>query len=196
MYADERTNVLAAWELLLEQLEQEARHIDNDGGDAFKRGDHAQAQKLLAQAAELKDLRAQVQALEPRLRRLVRVNVPIKSILQPKHKANEGSITAAHTPEAAYRLPILRVLEGMGGAGRTSEVLRIVGEKMRGRLYPADFESLPSGKRNIRWSVTASWCRNTLKEEGLLKADSPNGVWEISDTGRDWLKGQEDESGE
>ena len=51
------------------------------------------------------------------------------------------------------------------------------------------------GSKNIRtmldsedWRDAAQWARNSMVAEGLLKADSPRGVWEISDKGRDVLR--------
>jgi hypothetical protein len=35
-----------------------------------------------------------------------------------------------------------------------------------------------------RWRNSAQWARNTMRQEGLLKEDSPHGTWEITDAGR------------
>jgi len=35
-----------------------------------------------------------------------------------------------------------------------------------------------------RWRNTAQWARHSMVKEGLLKADSPRGIWEITDAGR------------
>jgi hypothetical protein len=53
-----------------------------------------------------------------------------------------------------------------------------------------DLDALPSDGITPRWQNTAQWARNALREGGLIKGDSPHGVWEISDQGREWLKGQ------
>jgi len=45
---------------------------------------------------------------------------------------------------------------------------------------------LKSGK--IHWRNTAQWCKNTLMQEGLLKSDSPKGIWEITEKGVEYLK--------
>jgi restriction system protein len=42
-----------------------------------------------------------------------------------------------------------------------------------------------------RWRCTAEWMRNSLREEGLIPDDSPRGIWEITDKGRQWLKAEE-----
>jgi len=91
------------------------------------------------------------------------------------------------TPEAAYYRPILEVLAEMGGSGETGEVLDRVGRKMKGLLKDVDFDPLASGPDNPRWRNAAQWARNAMVREGLLKADSPRGVWQISDKGREML---------
>ena len=40
-----------------------------------------------------------------------------------------------------------------------------------------------------RWRNTAQWARNSLREQGLIRPDSPRGVWVVSDAGRAWLGG-------
>lgn len=94
------------------------------------------------------------------------------------------------TPEEAYRQPILQALVEMGGTGETGAVLDRVFELMKSRLNEFDLAPMPSDERTPRWRNTAQWCRHTLCEEGLLKSDSPRGVWEISDKGREWLAAQ------
>jgi restriction endonuclease Mrr len=61
-----------------------------------------------------------------------------------------------------------------------------VEQVMRGSLKQVDYEPLPSDGTQ-RWSKSAQWARNRIAREGLLKSDSPRGIWEISDKGRQVL---------
>ena len=54
-------------------------------------------------------------------------------------------------------------------------------------LMQVDFAPLASGPDNPRWRNAVQWARNSLVREGLFKADSPHGIWEISDAGRSQL---------
>jgi hypothetical protein len=65
-----------------------------------------------------------------------------------------------------------------------SRVLDMVHEKMSSVLNQNDYQPLPSLPHCLRWRNTAQWCRNTLVQEGLMKADSPHGVWEIAELGK------------
>ena len=86
--------------------------------------------------------------------------------------------------EEAFRRPILEVLVDLGGSAPVGEVLERVGIKMKSVLNQYDREPLLSDPCSVHWKNTTQWCRNTLVREGLMKNDSPHGVWEISDVGR------------
>jgi len=46
---------------------------------------------------------------------------------------------------------------------------------------------MPSDGVTPRWRNTAQWARNSLREEGLIRDDTPRATWEISEEGRAWL---------
>jgi len=59
---------------------------------------------------------------------------------------------------------------------------------MRGTLKPVDYERLPSGVE-IRWRSAASFERKHMTQHSppLLNPSSPQGTWEITDSGRNYL---------
>ena len=99
--------------------------------------------------------------------------------------ASDGGV---RTPEDRYYLPILEALSELGGSARKSEVLECVLQRMKDKLQDVDFIPLASRPGAPRWENTAAWARNTLKERGLIRKDSPHGVWEISDSGIQFLE--------
>jgi restriction system protein len=108
----------------------------------------------------------------------------------PRKKRARGQIT----PQQAYVLPILQVLEEMGGSGNVAEVVDRVGEILSDTLTELDLGQLASRKQ-VRWRNAAAWARNKMKEEGLLADHSPFGVWEITEQGRAYLRRHGDELG-
>lgn len=96
-------------------------------------------------------------------------------------------IPVQRTPIREFRLPILEALDELGGRGQVRDVLSIVYEKMQHRLTEDDLKELPSGT-SVRWRNTAQWERQHMVNEGLLRDDSPRGVWEISGAGREYLE--------
>jgi hypothetical protein len=67
-------------------------------------------------------------------------------------------------------------------------VLEKVGAALRGQLRDVDSQSLKSDPTRPRWNNTAQLARNTMVADGLLKNNSPRGVWEITAAGRERLR--------
>ncbi len=91
------------------------------------------------------------------------------------------------TPVEAYWLPTLLALVECGGRARRDEIVELVGKKMQSVLTPDDQELLPSGVE-VRWKNRVAWQRENMKRRGLMRDDSPQGIWEITDAGRKWLQ--------
>jgi len=94
-------------------------------------------------------------------------------------------IAQDYASEAEYRLPILRALERMGGPVPRDVVLERVEQTMAGGLTRADYQTLAGG--DIRWRKMAEWERHKMLRDGLLRPDSPRGMWEITEEGRRYL---------
>ena len=77
-------------------------------------------------------------------------------------------------------------MKELGGKAEVREVMRHLESKMKSYLKPIDFEKLKSGQ--IRWKNTAQWTRNELASDGYLSKNSPRGLWEITERGKESLK--------
>ncbi len=121
------------------------------------------------------------------LRRLFRLNgkPSAPGVVAPLKALPQAPVGAQAVPDREYRRPILEILVAMGGRGATHDVLQAVEQKMKHRLVPKDYELLRYGQ--IRWRTNAMYERKHMVMEGLLKSDSPRGIWEITDKGRRWL---------
>jgi restriction endonuclease Mrr len=81
-------------------------------------------------------------------------------------------------PTYLYWPAILQSLVDSGGSARGEQVTDQVGEKLKDLLRPADHERVSSGV--LRWRNRVAWQRFNMIREGLLRGDSPRGVWEIT----------------
>lgn len=184
------TDVSEAFQILLEQIEAMVSALNEHGAEVLRKGDYGKARAVIDQATRITEFREKVKGLQ---REWVDLAGPPAS---PRQAGSSGSNArlrrGMRTPEEAFRRPILEALLELGGRGRVQEVLDIVERKMKGILNSHDYEALPSGPNVIRWRNTAQWCRASLVQEGLLKAGSPYGVWEISEQGRQWLSLQQE----
>jgi hypothetical protein len=79
-------------------------------------------------------------------------------------------------------------LVDLGGRSELHPVLDRGYELMKGRINDYDHSVLPSDGATPRWRNTAQWERNTLREEGLMRDDTPRSIWEITEKGRKWLQ--------
>ena len=104
-----------------------------------------------------------------------------------KEGQSKPSVRGKIISQKEYYIPILEALVELGGSGKVREVLNIIHRKMKDRFSPLDLEPVPSGK-DIRWESTVKWARNWLREQGYISSDSPWGVWEITDKGREYLR--------
>lgn len=98
-------------------------------------------------------------------------------------RAPRGSLL----PEGEYELPMLRYLAKVGGRAPAIEVVEAVGTDLAQRLTPTDRGTLGSG--DVRWKSRTQFVRLKLIREGAMVKESPRGVWEITDVGRERVNG-------
>jgi hypothetical protein len=89
-------------------------------------------------------------------------------------------------PRQRYCLPILKALEECGGSLATSDVLRQVDRLMGDELRLIDKSRRSDGQ--FYWENRTHDMRRELVNKGLMKVDSPRGIWEISEEGREYLR--------
>jgi hypothetical protein len=195
------TKVLAMFDKLLDGMLSEKIRLAEAMKEATLGAQFTKAQQLLARAERVERLMEQVQQLRDAWEQLDKPEDSLAGGTEdpPELDLIERLFSARHhggtvkrqkadkTPEREYRVPILESLEQLGGQGHVKEVLRLVYEKMKNRLTGDDLKPLPSGGE-VRWANTAMWARFNMVREGLLRSDSPRGVWEISEMGRAYLE--------
>jgi restriction system protein len=191
MARDNPTNVDAAFDILLEQIETEIDLVNRAGARAFEGRDYQAARATLEQAGLFIAFRDRTAALRREW----------AALAGPQAEEEEGSAEQVQrrdlgrlrrglrTPEEAYYRPILQVLVELGGRAPMGQILDRVGQVMQGVLREVDYQPLASDPDLPRWRNSAQWARNSMVQEGLLKNDSPRGIWEISEAGRQSLRG-------
>ncbi len=132
---------------------------------------------------DISSILREIENLEEKLKKVIsdKEKIQINREETNKKKLSKGRIT----PLEKYYLPILESLYELGGRGTVKEVLDKVGEKMKDILNEYDYGILQSG--SIRWRKTAQWARLDLVHKGLLKRNSPLGIWELSEEGYKFL---------
>jgi len=101
----------------------------------------------------------------------------------PAKKPRAKRSKSPKTEAAIFRQLIVAVLKSSGGRAKVAEVLGGVGERLKGKLLPGDLEVRQDGK-TLAWRNNAQWERLRMVHDGLLRSDSPNGIWELSEAHR------------
>lgn len=189
MIENNPTNVSSAFEMLLEEVEAEIDFVNGVGSKAFGGRDYEKAKEALERSGVLTAFRDRVAGIRKEWEEMAAAAERDEDEETRAQRRNLGKLRKGQrTPESAYYRPLLQVLDQMGGSGKVADVLERIGKLMKPILKPVDFDPLASGPDNPRWRNAAQWARNSMIRDGLLKADSPRGVWEISDKGRQTLK--------
>jgi len=187
MIESDPSNVQSAFEILLEEIEAVANGLNEAGAEAFSKGDYEKARQAIEEATRLAEFREKVKALQKEWFGLFAQQVRARR-KGKRRKVQSRLPRGLRTPEDAFRRPILESLMELGGNAPIGQALDLVEQKMKGVLNEYDYQPLPSDPRSVRWRNTAQWCHNTMVREGLMKSDSPHGLWEIADMGRSYLE--------
>jgi restriction system protein len=188
MIENNPTNVSSAFEILLEEVEAEIDFTNGVGSKAFERRDYDKAKEALESSGQLTAFRDKVASLRKEWEDLAAKTEREEDEETRAERRNLGKLRKGlRTPESAYYMPLLKVIDQMGGGGKVSEILDRIKKAMKPILKPVDYDPLASSPDMPRWRNTAQWARNSMIRDGLLKADSARGVWEITDRGREML---------
>ncbi|QJD30962.1 winged helix-turn-helix domain-containing protein [Methylococcus geothermalis] len=191
MIENNPTNVVAAFEMLLEEIEAEIDFVNRVGARAFEVRDYDKAKEALERAAHVTSFRDKADALRREWGNLFARDEEEEGVEAHAERRNLGRLRRGlRTREEAYYRPILEALESLGGSAPMTKVLDHVLQSMKGALKDVDYEPLASDPEMPRWKNAAQWARNSMVKEGLLRSDSPRGVWAISEAGIRYLRGE------
>lgn len=183
-----RDEVLAAFEILLEEIEAVAGGLHEAASDALNNGEYQAAKDLIQTAERVSTFRERVRALKSEwLSGMFQPTSSLPPTVRRPRSGTGASSRGLRTPLEAYRRPILEALDELGGAAPVEQVLQRVHDKVRPQLTEFDYKLLP-GSGRVRWRNAAEWCRYNMVREGLLASGSPRGTWEITDAGKAELR--------
>ena len=186
MIQNNPTNVSAAFEMLLEEVEAEIEFVNGIGSKAFGDSDYDRAKEALEQAATITAFRDRVAGLRDEwLATFEEQGAEEEDEETRAQRRNLGRLKRGlRTTEKEFRRPLLRALVKLGGSAEIGAVLDGLKRSMKDILADVDYEPLASDPNMLRWRNTAQWTRHILVKQGLMKGDSKRGIWEISERGR------------
>jgi len=81
------------------------------------------------------------------------------------------------TERDKLRAVLIGVLRDMGGSGQVSEIKAEISKRLGDQFTDKDKEIISDG--GFRWWNNTRWVRQNLTTQGILKNDSPRGIWEL-----------------
>jgi hypothetical protein len=193
---DNLINVSAAFDILIEQINQEIANIKRSVTSALDANRLDAATAAISTIGDIQAFRVEVLALRKKWQSLAPQRIPRRLATSRSapgsssgtRRRNLGRVAhGSMTPQRAYSRPILRALVKLGGAADANDVLTEIERAMGPGFNSVDLEPLNSNGE-ARWRKTAQWARYQLANQGLIRRGSPHGVWEISDAGRHFLE--------
>lgn len=186
MTDEKRGRIAAALKALLNELGVELEWVNQAGGKALHEGDYHRVEEIAVRGKEIKafsqkvaDLHAEWEALSKDVDQLQQETPSCHPAWPSPPRKSVGTF------REQYRVPMLQALVEMGGRARLREVLDRVHELIKDHFDEYDLEALRSGQ--VRWRSRASGIYHWMAENGLVRDDSPHGIWEISEAGRSFL---------
>ena len=108
-------------------------------------------------------------------------SLPVQKAPQPQVPLKAKRKATDKLPQKDFRQPLMRVLLGLGGTAQASDIREVLEPAVKPLLRAGDMDPVSTG--DPRWWNAVCWERSELVKEGLFRADSPRGVWELSDAG-------------
>jgi hypothetical protein len=101
---------------------------------------------------------------------------------KPKKRIQARGPKKETTNPQVLREQIVIGLRALGGSAHIGTVLDYVGKALEAELLPGDLERRSKGV--IVWRNNAAWERLRMVKDGILKQNSPKGIWELSEDHR------------
>ncbi|EKF49053.1 hypothetical protein H17ap60334_07853 [Thermosipho africanus H17ap60334] len=170
-----------AFEILLEEIDNIYKNLVDEVEKFLKSKDFEKVEELLGKSKKIQEFSEKLKFLQSEWKTIFSNQ---KSLLLNKNTKNIKR--GLKTPQSAYVIPILESLIELGGRAKMDKVISRVYEKMKNKFNEYDLGKLNSGV--VRWKNTAQWARFEMIKDGLLSSDSPRGIWEITEKGKEYYK--------
>ena len=134
------------------------------------------------------NLEIQQEAVSDFQKYLSKSNVEQGKAKAEAQEAFQPQSSATPLPRRNYGLPILRALKSLGGSGATHQVLDVVYQFMDAASELREIDKSRRSDGQFYWDNRTQDMRRELVNKGLMKDNSPWGIWEISNAGLEHLR--------
>jgi len=135
--------------------------------------------KLHTELAEVDAIQETVNYLENHLERILN-HLKKANTKSRKSRGRRGKLTRTLsqpvTPQEAYEPLIIEALREFGGKAHVRDIKAWIEKRMKDSFLPGDLATRADGKTVVWWN-NAQWQRQKMVYKGILRSDSPRGVW-------------------
>lgn len=122
----EQNEVMAAFEILLEEVETVVTDFNEEGANAFRNSDYETAREVVGRAKQITALRDRVKEHQKEWEQLFARRVAETLKKKARHAALAQRLERGlRTAETAFRLPILEALAELAGPASIGDVLTV-----------------------------------------------------------------------
>lgn len=97
-----------------------------------------------------------------------------------KKRSKNNRTKSPRTSNAVLREHIISALVNLGGSARIGDVFTEMRKQLKGILLIEDMEWRENVSKRV-WQINTNIERYRMVQEGILKADSPRGIWELTE---------------
>jgi len=106
--------------------------------------------------------------------------------LMRQRKAKNIISVGEKTPTKMFYYPILSVIEANGNSANIKTVYKEIENSL---VFTTQDITLAGGgsKQEPLWRITVRWAKEELIQKGIIKRNSPKGIWEMTPAGKKWF---------
>jgi len=137
--------------------------------------------KLHTELAEVDAVQEAVDYIENHLERILN-HLKKANVKNRKSKGRRRKLTSSVrqpvTPTGAYEPLIIEALREFGGRAHVRDIKAWIERRLKDSFLPGDLATRADGKTVVWWN-NAQWQRLKMVYKGILRSDSPRGMWEL-----------------
>lgn len=122
-------------------------------------------------------LKDELEKIFDRVRRLEKTQRSVQTASVKSVRAGTTTNRSSLVSRDTLRKTLIESLKALGGSAPKAEVEDEMEMRLRSILTDGDYE--PVGEGIPSWRKRAEWVRYQLVQEGILKDNSPRGIWEL-----------------
>jgi len=189
--------ITKSFDSLIESMEELLPELNQQGSELIEKHRYQDAKETISKAEKVIALQNKLETLKEEW-----LDLELHSLETPSSSDEDKQKVSPetekkfrsqqHTKTKEYLIPILQALVNLGGSAKRQHIFQELENIMSNQLLENDKNPLPSNPSVTRLQRIATSAGKKLRKEGYITFGPKTGVWEITETGRIYLKDSEE----